>query len=232
VFALYTWSLALVIGIPCALALFVLPRRSWRFAVVRRGLRLAARLAVVPVAATGTENLDVVKGAVVVANHPSWIDAAVLASVLPGAPVFIAGEELAHNVWSGPFLRRLGVQFVQRASHERGAADTRRMIEAARQGQTVVIFPEGRLSRVPGLRAFRLGAFLTAAEARASVVPVVVHGTRSLLPPGHRLPHRGPVSVDIGEPITTARPGWDGALELQRAAREAILAGCDEPDIA
>ena len=42
----------------------------------------------------------------------------------------------------------------------------------------MVIFPEGHLSRVPGFRAFRLGAFLTAAEARVPVIPVVLGGTR------------------------------------------------------
>ena len=125
------WSLVLVLGVPCALALLVVPRRSWRFAIVRRALRLVAPLAGVRLTVTGSEALQISGGAVVVANHPSWIDGAVLASVLPGSPVFVVAGELAHHFWSGPFLRRLGVEFVQRASHEEGAADTRRMIAAA-----------------------------------------------------------------------------------------------------
>jgi 1-acyl-sn-glycerol-3-phosphate acyltransferase len=231
-YALYAWWLVLVLAVPCALALFVVPRRTWRFAIVRRGLRLLARLAGVRLATTGTEHLRAVEGAVVVANHPSWIDGALLTSVLPGAPVFVVGGELAHNIWSGPILRRLGVEFVQRATHEEGAADTRRMIDVVRRGQTLVVFPEGHLSRVPGLRAFRLGAFLTAAEARVPVVPITLRGTRSLLAPGHRLPRRSAVSVDICPPVTTVQPGWAGAIELQRAARDRILAGSEEPDIA
>ena len=229
---LIVWSLVLVLGAPCALALLVVPRRSWRFAIVRGALRLVAPLAGVRLTVTGGEALQRSAGAVVVANHPSWIDGAVLASVLPGAPVFVVGGELAHHVWSGPFLRRLGVEFVQRATHEEGAADTRRMIAAARQGQTVVIFPEGRLSRVPGLRAFRLGAFLTAVEARVPVVPIVLSGTRSLLPPGHRFPRRSAVRVGICDPVTTDQAGWAGAVVLQQAARARILAECEEADIA
>jgi 1-acyl-sn-glycerol-3-phosphate acyltransferase len=231
-YALFTWCLALVLGVPCAVALAVLPRRRWRFAAVRSSLRLLARLAGVQVTTAGEENLRALDGAIVVANHPSWIDGAVLASVLPGTPVFVVGGELAHNLWSGPFLRRLGAEFVQRASHEQGAADTRRIMAAARRGETLVIFPEGHLSRVPGLRIFRLGAFLTASDARLPVVPVVLRGTRSLLPPGHRFARRGPVHVDIGDPVTTDQPGWAGAVELQLEARARILAGCDEPDIA
>ena len=129
----FVWSLVLMLGAPCALALLVVPRRNWRFAILRRALRLVAPLAGVRLTVNGNERLQVPDGAVVVANHPSWIDGAVLAGVLPGSPVFIVGGELAHHFWSGPFLRRLGVEFVQRASHEEGAADTRRMIAAARR---------------------------------------------------------------------------------------------------
>jgi 1-acyl-sn-glycerol-3-phosphate acyltransferase len=226
------WSLVLVLGALCALALLVVPRRSWRFAIVRRALRLVAPLAGVRLTVTGSEALQTSAGAVIVANHPSWIDGAVLASVLPGSPVFVVSGELAHHFWSGPFLRRLGVEFVQRATHDEGAADTRRIIAAARRGETVVIFPEGHLSRVRGLRAFRLGAFLTAVEARVPIVPIVLGGTRSLLPPGHRLPRRSAVRVGICEPVTTNQPGWAGAVELQQTVRARILADCEEPDIA
>jgi 1-acyl-sn-glycerol-3-phosphate acyltransferase len=231
-YALYAWSLTLVLGLPCALALLVLPRRSWRFAILRRALRLLARLSGVQTTVNGIEHLQVPDGAVVVANHGSWIDGAVLASVLPDSPVFVVAGELAHHFWSGPLLRRLGVEFVHRGTGAEGAADVRRMVAAARRGQAVVIFPEGRLSRVPGVRAFRLGAFMTAAEARVPVIPIVLSGTRSLLPPGRRLPRRRAVKVDICDPVTAEQPGWGGAVELQQTARARVLAGAEEPDIA
>ena len=229
-FAAYAWVVMILLVPPVTLALVVLPRRTWRFAVLRRGIRLIAHLIAVPITITGTAELG--GGAVVVANHPSWIDGAVLLAVLPDAPVFVVGAELGEKTWTGLFLRRLGVEFVQRATPEQGAADTRRIIADVRAGRTIVIFPEGRLSRVPGLRAFHLGAFLTAADARAPVVPVTIRGTRSLLAPGHAFPRRAAVAVDIGEPFYPGEPGWAGAVALQRAAREAILARADEPDIA
>ena len=112
---------------PCALALLV--RASSELAIRDRAPRApagGARSSACELTVNGSEHLQVLDGAVVVANHPSWIDGAVLASVLPDSPVFVVGGELAHHFWSGPFLRRLGVEFVQRATHEEGAADTRR----------------------------------------------------------------------------------------------------------
>jgi 1-acyl-sn-glycerol-3-phosphate acyltransferase len=169
---------------------------------------------------------------VIVANHPSWLDGAVLASVLPDAPVFVVGAELARAAWSGPVLRRLGTEFVHRATHEQAAADTQLLIAQARLGRRVVVFPEGGLSRLEGLRAFRLGAFVTAIDARVPVVPVTIRGTRSVLAPGHRFPRRGAIDVEIGAPLTAEEPGWNGAIALQGAARQAILGRCSEPDIA
>jgi 1-acyl-sn-glycerol-3-phosphate acyltransferase len=228
----YSWSVAVLLAVPVICALFVLPGRRLRFAVLRPALRLLGRLCGVRVVVTGTARLSHLDGVVVVANHASWIDGAVLASVLPRAPTFVVAGEMEHQAWSGPVLRQLGAEFVQRSTHEQGAADTRRLIMAARSGASLVLFPEGRLSRVPGLRAFRLGAFLTAAEARVPVVPIAIRGTRSVLPPGHRTCRRDTITVDIGAPILTERAGWDAAVELQRAARDAVLTRCGERDIA
>jgi 1-acyl-sn-glycerol-3-phosphate acyltransferase len=231
-YACYVWALVLVLALPVALAIFVLPRRSWRFAILRRALRLVARLAGVRLTVHGDEHLSAPDGAVVVANHPSWIDGAVLASIVPGSPLFVVAGGLAHHFWSGAVLRRLGVEFVEPAEHGAGAAETRQMVAAVRRGRTVVIFPEGHLSRVPGVRSFRLGAFSTATEAHVPVIPVALNGTRSLLRPGHRFPRRGAVEVDVCDPVSTDQEGWAGAIELQHAARAQILRGSEEPDIA
>lgn len=231
-YALFAWSMTIVLALPTAAALVLLPRRRWRFGVLRRSLRVLARVTGVRVTITGREHLRDQDRAVVIANHASWIDGAVLASVLPGSPVFVVAAELGRAAWSGPFLRRLGVEFVQRATNEQGAIDTRRLVAATRAGHTLVAFPEGRLSRVPGLRAFRLGAFLAAAEADVAVVPIAIRGTRSLLAPGSHTPRRASLSVDIAEPIRARQPGWAGAIELQHAARASVLCRCDEPDIA
>jgi 1-acyl-sn-glycerol-3-phosphate acyltransferase len=230
-YALFAWCVAVVVAVPGAVLVLLTPVRKWRFAIVRSGLHVIARTIGVHIGVSGREHLPA-SGAILVANHASWVDGAVLASVLPGAPVFVVGIELGDRLWSGAVLRRLGTVFVHRAAHEQGAADTRTLIAEARAGRTIVLFPEGRLSVVPGLRAFHLGAFVTAVDARVPVVPIAIRGTRSVLAPGHAFPHRGVVEVDIGEPIAVVQPGWNGALELQHAAREVIAARCGEPDVA
>ena len=231
-YACYAWAVALILAAPVAVSTLVLPRRSWRFAVVRHAARLLAHAVRIPLSVTGEEHVPRGGPGVIVANHPSYIDGLVLISVLRRPVVFVVASEFRAKPWSSLFLRRLGVEFVERATPEQGAADTRRLIASARSGNLVVVFPEGRLSRVPGLRAFRLGAFLVATEVHAPLVPVAVRGTRSVVPPGHAFPRRGKIDVVIGAQMTPEQPGWAGAVALSRAARATVLAECAEPDIA
>lgn len=54
----------------------------------------------------------------------------------------------------------------KRAELRARVADARQLMQAAQGGETLVFFPEGTFSRAPGLKAFHLGAFVTAAQAR------------------------------------------------------------------
>ncbi len=128
-------------------------------------------------------------------------------------------------------LGRLGTQFVERHEREHGVADTGRLADLVRAGQSFVIFPEGRLARAPGLRPFHMGAFVVAAETGVPTVPVAIRGTRTVLRPEHHFPRRGAVDIAIGKPIRPSGPDWAAAVELQRATRNAVLHLSGEPDV-
>ena len=154
-----------------------------------------------------------------------------LATVLPPSFRFVAGEVFQHQVLSGFVLKRLGTEFVERYEREHGVADTDRLVALVRAGQSLVMFPEGHLARAPGLRPFHMGAFVVAAQAGAPAVPIAIRGTRTMLRPGHRFPRRGAVDIAIGQPIQPIGTDWAAAVELQRAARDAVLRLSGEPDV-
>jgi 1-acyl-sn-glycerol-3-phosphate acyltransferase len=171
------------------------------------------------------------EGAVIVANHSSYLDSAVMVAVCPGETVFVAKEELAHQFVAGVFLRRLGVIFVRRSDPSGGVEDAKSAVEIARGGRRIVWFPEGTFSRMPGLLEFHIGAFLTAAQLGLPVVPVTICGTRSILRSDSWLIRRGAISVHIGAPIRPQGNDFDAALALRDAVRAEILGRCGEPDL-
>jgi len=107
--------------------------------------------------------------------------------------------------------------------------DAKALLRAVQAGESLVFFPEGTLTRAPGLREFQMGAFLTAADAGVILVPVSLRGTRSVLRDGSWWPHRHLVEVDVHAPLHARAPGWREALQLRNAARERISTTCGEP---
>jgi 1-acyl-sn-glycerol-3-phosphate acyltransferase len=217
------------VGISAALiAASVLPSPRARWRAVRALARVGFRLAGVPLVIRGAA----VRAPVVfVANHSSYLDAVVLAASLPDGGAFVAKRELADVAVTGFFLRRLGAELVERVDRQKGVEDTGRLAEAARRGRSLVVFPEGTFGRAAGLRPFRMGGFVVAAQTGIPVVPVALRGTRSILRDGSWFPRRGPVSVVIGEPIAPQGADWASARALHDVARAEILRWCGEPDL-
>lgn len=231
VYAGWWWAALAGVAAPAWVLVVALPRRRWRHAVVRAAARAFLRLTGTPLAVEAEAPLPE-GGAILAANHASYLDAVVLSALCPGEPAFAAKRELAGQVVAGPLLRRLGTVFLQRADAAGGVADTEAALPVARSGRSVVWFPEGTFTRMPGLLGFRLGAFLVAAEAGVPVIPVTIRGTRSLLRGGQWFPRHGAITVRTGCPLAPDGNDFAAAVRLRDRTRAAILERCGEPDLA
>jgi 1-acyl-sn-glycerol-3-phosphate acyltransferase len=229
-YAGWWWGLLVGLATPVWLLVVGLPRRHWRQAVLRRAVRAFFRLTRMPLAIEAEAPLPL-GGAVLAANHASYLDGPVLSALCPGPLAFTAKQELADQRVAGPFLRRLGAVFLRRTDAAGGIADAEVALPVLRGGRRLVWFPEGTLTRMPGLLGFHLGAFLVAAEAGLPVVPVTIRGTRSALRGGQWFPHRVAISVHLGTPIMPDGQDFAAALRLRDRIRAAILARCGEPDL-
>jgi 1-acyl-sn-glycerol-3-phosphate acyltransferase len=167
-----------------------------------------------------------------VANHASFVDGLVLVLAFPDPVVLVASTELARARVVGSFLRRLGCVFVERGDPGQGRASVDALTGLLAGGERVALFPEGSITRAPGLRPFRLGAFAAAARTGSPVVPVGISGTRDLLRPGSYLPRRGGIRVVFGQPIVPGSAGFTSQVELRDAAWAAVARLSGESDLA
>jgi acyl carrier protein len=230
VYAAWWWSI-LVLCAACAwLLVLVMPRDRWRWGIVRGAARTMLWLTRTRLHVEGIEHLPA-SGAVLAVNHSSYFDSLVLAAAIPGEPRFVAKRELASQVIAGTFLRRLGALFVERFDLQAGVEDSQRMLDAARAHSRIVSFPEGTLTRRPGLLSFRLGSFVAAAQARIPVVPIALRGTRSILRADQWFPRRGSVEMLVGKPVEPRGADWTAAVHLRDQTRVELLWMCGEPDL-
>jgi 1-acyl-sn-glycerol-3-phosphate acyltransferase len=230
-YAGYWWAL-LVAGASMAWsAVLLLPSRDWRHQVIHNVARSFLWLTGLSPKVEMEEPIRE-RGVLLAVNHASYLDPLLLSAVIPGPLSFVAKEELAGQRVAGPFLRRIGTLFVRRTDVEGGVEDTRKVLEASLSGERIVSFPEGTLTRMPGLLGFHVGSFLVAVEAGIPVVPIVISGTRSALRGGQWFPRPSNINVHIGEPVRPDGSDFSAAVRLRDAVRARMLALCGEPDLA
>jgi 1-acyl-sn-glycerol-3-phosphate acyltransferase len=230
VYAAWWWGiLSIAVGIG-AIAVCLLPRRNWRWAVVQTLAHATLVTMGIPISVKGVERLPKQRG-VIVFNHASYFDAVVVAAAIPGEPAFLVKKELSSHLFAGPLLRRLGALFIERYELTSGIADTAAATTLARDGRLLVVFPEGTFTRQPGLLEFFTGAFKIASEAGLPVYPGVLRGTRSILRSDQWFPRSGKVDVQILEAFTPEGTDFPAILRLRDEVRAAVLAHCGEPDL-
>lgn len=178
----------------------------------------------------GAEHLNV-SPTVVVANHASYLDGIILKAVLPTRFGFVIKREVTQVPLVHFLLRRIGSQFVERRNRYRSGQDARRIVELARQGHSVAVFPEGTFIEEPGLAQFRPGAFAAAVAGRLPVVPVVIEGSRAMLSADRFLPRPGAITITVLPPLEVEGEGRAAMRAMAARSRAAILAILDEPDL-
>ena len=119
------------------------------------------------------ENLDKAgPNAIIALNHVSFLDAALALSLLDSEPVFAIDYEIAQRWWVKPFLKLTRAMPLDPTK----PLATRTLINAVKGGETLVIFPEGRITVTGSLMKVYDGAGLIADKSDAMVVPVRIEG--------------------------------------------------------
>ena len=180
-------------------------------------LALLDTLGVMRLEVSGGEALAARGPAVVVANHPTYLDVVVLLALVPRACCVVKN---AH--WGNPCFWG-----IVRAARYISNADPSELVEAgARQlaaGYTIIVFPEGTRSRPGQPLTMQRGAARIALAAGTEVLPVTITCEPRMLGKGehwYRVPPRpGHWRMVVGEPMHAADYAPAGVPEPLAARR-------------
>ena len=186
----------------------------------------------------GRENVPR-RGAVLAANHESYVDPLLVALGMPGKVRFMAKAELWRHRALGWLWEQMGAFPVHRGAADRNAIATATRFLA--DGGRVGIFPQGTRHHAHGLEGLEEGSggtALIAMHAGVPVVPVGINGTERIMPPGARLPRFPRLTVVYGTPIDPAdlpegsrreRMDWLTA-EIMRGIASAMASAAERSD--
>jgi 1-acyl-sn-glycerol-3-phosphate acyltransferase len=182
----------------------------------------------------GDENIPDEGGAVLIANHVSFVDWLLLASVSARPVRFVMDHTLVASRLIRFLARDAKVIPVAAAEDDSRVRDDafRRIAEELEDGQLVCFFPEGAITRDGNLQPFRRGIERIVERTPVPVVPIALRGLwgsffsrrygRAMSRPFRRFWSR--VEVVVGEPVPAAEVTARGLAE-----RVAALGGWQPP---
>ena len=140
------------------------------------------------------------EGPVILAsNHQSYFDPPLVGICSRRAVYYLARKTLLDIPLLGPLLPEINVIPVDRDGNDMSAL--KKTIRLIREGNGVVLFPEGTRSLDGNLQRGKGGIGLIIAKTRAPVQPMRIFGSYEAFPKGSGRIALTPISVAVGEPI-------------------------------
>jgi 1-acyl-sn-glycerol-3-phosphate acyltransferase len=159
----------------------------------------------------------------VCANHVSTLDPPLLPAFLPRNDSWsMAKAEYFVGTGFKPWIFKAFHSFpVVRHSADRTAI--RRATNILRDGQVLILYPEGTRIVSGGMQRGEPGAGFIAMMSGAPVLPVAITGSRQVFGKGFRLPRRAPLRLEFGAPFTIPSRRADGGRVPHQDATDAIM---------
>lgn len=163
------------------------------------------------------------RNVIVIVNHSSNLDPVVMGAVFPRRLRYLAKEELFRSLIFGGMIRALGAIPVRKQDSQSAGTALRAFMNLLKDGENVLLFPEGGRSLDGKLQPLEGGAALIALKTGAPVIPVFIAGTFQAMPPGSKWVKPVKISVVLGEAIDTLP-----FMEEGKGGRDRLLARFEE----
>ncbi len=171
----------------------------------------------------GAEQLDRNMSYIYVANHSSLFDIPVLLYSLNDNARIMYKEELEKIPLFGYGLKKSPFISIVRTDPRNAMTAVDTAAKSIRDGDSVIIFPEGTRSEDGNLGEFKRGAFLLAAKSGKTIVPVTIIGSSKILAKGKKYFKKGTVKMIIDSPIKNESDSKENQLKLMKEIKEIML---------
>lgn len=167
------------------------------------------------------------RGAILAANHTSFLDPPIVSVAWPEEVHFLARESLFRNKLFGKLIRSLNSHPVSGDAGDISVMKT--ICSLLVEGKKVVLFPEGTRSKNGELQPLKAGIAMLVSKSQSAVIPVYVDGAYKVWGRGKKLPRPfGKVTCVFGTAIRwesfSHLDKKEGQRQLLEKLSESILA--------
>ena len=186
-----------------------------------------ANAALVKVTVSGLDNIPAGTGVIFTPNHQSFLDIFILLKILPFSFRFVIMRKLFRVPIIGPFITEAGFISLDRKDRKKSILAIHQVIDILKNGESFVIFPEGKLTKDGTIGEFGRGTSIIIQRSKTPVVPIAIDGTFAALPKGAWRIKPGKVMVKIGNPVNFENYQEDiskaSSLKLGNELREIVV---------
>lgn len=168
------------------------------------------------------ENVPAQGGALLAANHASFLDPPLVGIGVPRQLHYMARKSLFRIPVFGRAIRAVKAVPVKRGAADLGSI--RACIRVLRGGGALVVFPEGTRTYDGEIQPFKAGFAMMAARAGVPIVPVGVCGSYKVWPRHRALPRPGRVRVAYGTPLDPPERSKEACSEAAREVESHVRA--------
>lgn len=129
----------------------------------------------------GKENIPEDHSYSIVANHQGYFDIAIILYAIPWTVGFVAKKELSKIPFLHSWMRTIGVVFMDRKDKRAAIKVMKKASDRIKQGQPMVIFPEGTRSQGGPVAPFKQGSLKLATLSKTRILPVTIKGTHEII---------------------------------------------------
>nr|WP_131782650.1 lysophospholipid acyltransferase family protein [Legionella gresilensis] len=164
------------------------------------------------------------KATIIMCNHTSLYDIPISFKAFPNHSIrMLAKRELSKIPIMGKGMAAAEFPFIDRKNRHQAVRDLAFARQLMESGIIMWIAPEGTRSKTGELASFKKGAFITAIEAKATIIPIGIRGAYNILPPKTmRFNLNQKAEIHIGKPIDTAQYTLENKDELINTVHQAI----------
>ncbi|HTW47602.1 MAG TPA: lysophospholipid acyltransferase family protein [Acidobacteriaceae bacterium] len=215
---------AALVGIPWAMVIGEIgPVYFWALGIMRIGLRLAR----IRVETTWDSPPDPARHSIFLCNHVSNLDPPVVFPLLPGRASAFIKRSLMKIPVLGYGMRLANFIPVDRDGRVESAQESVRIAgQVLASGVHILSFVEGTRSRDGRLQPFKKGPFFLAMETGATVIPVSIYGTETMMKKGSMKIFPGTAHVRFHAPLEPR--SYATREDLLDAVRASIASGLPE----
>ena len=146
----------------------------------------------------GVANMPDTGPVVLLATHQSYLDPLLIGCFMPRPIGYLARDTLFTGIL-GPLIRAYDAIPIDREGG--GLAGIRATLKRIKQGDAVLMFPEGTRSTDGKLQPLKPGFIALVRRGKASIVPLGIAGTFEAWPRGKKFPAPARIAMVCGESI-------------------------------